>query len=189
MPNGGGGLLAVEAGAVVTLHLGSLSRRQSEYLCKAAQSQTCAHVHGPHLNGEHASELQGALGGAVSGRSTTDGRMLGKSTNMEPGSTEDRLWSRSLACSKAGSERGASAAHGAGRRPAQLYRGDGRRNALAPKDIAGDVGQGRALAVALGAFGCVCTSASTRRVKVPALSLTTTIYHTTTVRGASTCRE
>jgi hypothetical protein len=53
--------------------------------------------------------------------------MLGKSTNMEPGSTEARLWSRSLACSKAGSECGASAAHGAGRRPAQLtgVMGDG----------------------------------------------------------------
>ena len=63
----------------------------------------------------------------MSGRSTTDGRMLGKSTNMEPGSTEARLWSRSLACSKAGSECGASAAHGAGRRPAQLtgVMGDG----------------------------------------------------------------
>ena len=62
-----------------------------------------------------------------------------------------------------------------GAQACSAYRCDGRRNALAPKDIGdvgkgralavGDVGQGRALAVALGALGCVCTSASTRRVK------------------------
>ena len=161
MPIGGGGLLAVEGGAVAILDLGRAAAIRARWPAQSTGDSNAAAraPYRPYHCGETTAALPWAIGGAVSGRSATDGRMAVMSGNIVPGATEERRWSLSLACVHRVGVRAARARRQrAGRtsRPAPRHRGDGRRDALACKDVARDVRQGGALADALAPGGARC---------------------------------